>query len=98
MVFWVANAASPCVTCVRRDFLDTHEHVLATQRLHFCLVLLTWQQSAHEVFGEERSALQHPLVVNPEHGDGRHVLHLPAQSIAAGPERLLAQGVDIRVV
>ncbi len=85
------------ITCVCRDRLGTHEHTVSTERLHLGLVLLAWLQPRHSVVGNERGALQRPLVVNSEHGDGRGVPHVPAQGVVVGAKRCLTQGPDAGV-
>lgn len=70
--------AQICVTCLSCDCPDTHEHVVTTHRRHLGLVLLAWKKPRHGVHGQECGALQRPLMVNSEHGDGRGVLYLPA--------------------
>lgn len=84
-------------TCVSSDRLCAHQYTVATQRLHLGLVALARQQPRQRIVGDKCGALQHPLVVDPEHGDGRRVLYLPAQGVAVGAERCLTQGLDAGV-
>ena len=83
------------LTCVCSDRLGAHEHSFSTQRLHFGLVPLAWQQPPDSVVGRECGAVQRVIVVNSEPGDERGVRHLPAQGVVVGAKRWLIQGPDV---
>lgn len=55
------------------------------------------QHPPHGEVGDERGALQRPLMVDSEHGDGRGVPHLPAHGVVVGAEGRLTQRLDAGV-
>jgi hypothetical protein len=81
-------------TCASEYGLGAHDHAVPTQCLYSSQVLAAGQKAGHRVAGEQGGVVEHPLVVDPEHGDRRSVPHHPAQGVVVRPRGGLPQVLD----